>query len=339
MYRADVDKYFHWDEQAKRFSPQWWRADLQPFWLYFDISNTAIPKVINAAPGATPISSFIVPYSSNQGADNWLGNPMEVRTLLFEDSTATTALANWTVKLKQVGETRDLMNAPVHVRTLCSDAQFPSVWREPLFLPSQSAVECQLQMLAGGPVNVRMYMAGCQYFSWSPDLLAFPQAREHVHERIRKLMNRRRQVHPYWLTTDDGPVELAANQTLLRLIRPGEGSQFEGFTMNSVQDGNYELEIKEVKTGQTLMNGVITSNNSIGDYQYPTILPCKYLIPGGHYLSLRFTDLSGAPNTVWFTLAGRKIYAPIKSVNEATRELDTVPVPADAPPDFELAPY
>jgi len=339
MYRADVDKFFHWDAQMQRFSPQWWRADLQPFWLYFDPMLGANPKPINAAPGGTPTSSYIVPYSSNQGADNWLGNPMEVRTLLFEDSTDLTPNANWTVRLKQVGEARDLMNAPVHVRTLASDAQFPAVLREPLFLPSQASIECQIQKIAGGATTGRLYLSGCQYFSWSPDLLAFPQARQHVHERIRKLMNRRLSVHPYWLTTENGPVQLGASATGLFVIRPGEGSQFEAFTFNCVSTGNFEFEIKEVKSGQTMMNGLITRNNSAGDYQYPTILPCKYLIPGGNFLSLRITDLSGAPNTIWLTIAGRKIYAPIKAVNEAKREVNVVPTPADTAPNFELTPY
>lgn len=339
MYRADVDKFFHWDEQMQRFSPQWWRADLQPFWLYFSALLGANPKVINAAPASTPSGSYIVPYTSNQGADNWLGNPMEVRTLLFEDSTDGTPAANWVVRLKQVGENRDLMNAPVHIRTLASDAQFPTVLREPLFLPSQSSIECQMQKISGGATTARLYLAGCQYYSWSPDLLAFPQAREHVHERIRKLMTRRLSVHPYWLTVENGPIALAPNATGLSLIRPGEGSQFEAFTFNCVSTGNFECEIKEVRSGQTLMNGLITRNNSFGDYQFPTILPCKYLIPGGNYLSLRFTDLSGAPNIIWFTIAGRKIYAPIKSIDGARRDLDVVPVPADTAPNFELTPY
>jgi len=339
MYRADVDKFFHWDEQTQRYSPQWWRADMQPFWLYFSPLSGANPKVINAAPGGTPTSSYIVPYSSNQGADNWLGNPMEVRTLLFEDSTAGTPAANWTVKLRQIGEARDLMNAPVHVRTLASDAQFPAVFREPLFLPSQASIECQLQKVAGGAVNVRLYMEGCQYFTWSPDLLTFPQAREHLHERVRKLMNRSRFVHPYWVTLDTGPVALAGGATALVNIRPGEGSQFEAFTFNCVSTGNFEFEIKEVKSGQTIMNGLITRNNSVGDYQFPTILPCKYLIPGGNFWSIRFTDLSGNPNTIYFTIAGRKIYAPIRDVNEVLRDTNIVPTPADTEANFELAPY
>ena len=160
-----------------------------------------------------------------------------------------------------------------------------------------------------------------------------------MHERIRKFMNRRLSVHPYWLTTEGGPIVLGANATQLVTIRPGEGSQFEAFTISCVSTGNFEVEVKEVKSGQTLMNGLITRDNSIGNYQFPTILPCKYLVPGGNYLSLRFTDLSAAPNTIWFTIAGRKIYAPIKSVDEVTREQNVVPTPADTEPNFELTPY
>ncbi len=338
MYRSDVDKFFHWDKGMQRYSPQWWRADMQPQWLYFDRNDTADPKVVLAAPGTTPISTFRVSYSSNQGADNYLGNPLEVRALVFEDSTDTTAAADWTVRLKQVGEVRELMNNPVHVRTLFGTAQFPMVLREPLFIPSQGAIEAQLQKVAGGNANIRMYLEGCQYFTWSPDLLTFPKAREHLQGIVRKWMNRRRSVHPYWMTTP-GPVALAGGATARVTMRPGEGSQFEAFTLSSISTGNYLLEIKEVRTGQTLMNGQVTRNNAVGNNLLPTILPSKWLIPGGHYLSLRFTDLSAAPNSIYLTIGGRKIYAPIKDAKEALEGARGVPTPADKQVDFALSPY
>ncbi len=337
MHRSDVDKFFHWDPQAQRFSPQWWRADMQPAWLYFD-QPAVTPYPINAAPAQTPPGTFRVYYSSNQGADNWLGNPLEIRNLLFADSTDLTPNANWSVQLKQIGQTRELCNFPVHVRTMFGTAQFPAVLKEPLFMASQDILQCNLQKLGGGATNVRLYLGGCEYYTWSPDLLSFPEARQHVHERVRKWMNRSRYIHPYWVTTDT-PVVLAPNGITTVTIRPGESSQFEAFTMAVVSTGNFGLEMKEVKTGTSLMNGQITQTNALGNALLPTILPCKYLVPGGNYFSLRFEDLSGAPNTIYLTIAGRKIYAPIKEVREVLEDMRVVPTPADREFDFALSPY
>jgi hypothetical protein len=337
MHRSEVDKFFHWDERMQRFSPQWFRSDMQNVWLYFDHPETD-PKAIAAAPGGTPPGIYRLGYSSNQGADNWLGNPLEVRALVFEDSTDGTNAANWTVRLQQVGETRDLCNQPVHVRTMFGTAQFPAVLREPLFILSKDTLNMELQKISGGAVNVRAYMEGCQYFTWSPDLLSFPNARQHMHNLVRKWMNRRRFIYPYWVTTEQ-PVELAANGNAQAIIRPGEQSQFEAFTVSVVATGNFGLEIREAKTGTSLINGQITQTNALGTAQLPTILPCKYLLPGGHYFTLRFEDLSGAPNSVYITIAGRKIDAPIKSVQEVLEDTRVVPTPADREFQFNLSPY
>lgn len=337
MHRSDVDKFFHWDPQMQRFSPQWWRADMQPAWLYFD-QPAADPFAINAAPGQTPAGSFRVHYSSNQGADNWLGNPIEIRNLLFEDSTDGTAAANFTVQLKQIGQTRDLTNFPIHVRTMFGTAQFPALLREPIFLPSQDVLQCNVQKIAGGATSVRLYMGGCEYYTWSSDLLSFPEARQHFQERVRKWMNRSRYVHPYWVTTDV-PITLLANGIGNFIIRPGESSQFEAFTMAVISTGNFGLEMKEVKTGTSLINGQITQTNALGNALLPTILPCKYLVPGGNYFSIRVEDLSGAPNTIYLTISGRKIYAPIKNVKEVLEDMRVVSTPADREFDFALSPY
>jgi len=337
MHRSDVDKFFHWDAQMQRFSPQWWRADMQPAWLFFD-HPAVTPTVIAAAPALTPPGTFRVFYSSNQGADNWLGNPLEIRNLLFEDSTNLTPNANFTVQLKQIGQTRELSNFPVHVRTIFGTAQFPAVLKEPIFMASQDIMQCNIQKITGGASTARIYLGGCEYFTWSPDLLSFPEARQHVHNRVRKWMNRTRYIHPYWVTTDT-PVVLGANAATNVIIRPGESSQFEAFTIAVVSTGNFGLEMKEAKTGTSIMNGQVTQTNALGNALLPTILPCKYLIPGGNYFQLRLEDLSGAPNTIYFTIAGRKIYAPIKEVSEVLEDTRVVPTPADREFDFALSPY
>jgi hypothetical protein len=205
-------------------------------------------------------------------------------------------------------------------------------------MASQDIMQCNLQKIAGGATSVRILLGGCEYYTWSSDLLSFPEARQHLHERVRKWMNRTRYIHPYWVTTET-PITLGANANTTVTIRPGESSQFEAFTIAAVSTGNFGLEIRDARTGNSIINGQITQTNAIGTALLPTILPCKYLIPGGNYFSVRVEDLSGAPNTIYLTIAGRKIYAPIKDVKEVLEDMRVVPTPADREFDFALSPY
>ena len=348
MFRYEVDKYLHWDPQFKRFSPQWWRSDQQPFYLYMDPNTSANPKVINAFGGATtPDGVFVQKYSSNQGADNFLGNPIQVRSIQYADSGAGqgTAVANWTVRLRDAGDQRELMNQPLHIRTFAGTAQQPAILREPLLIVSSSWVTAQFAKVAGAATAGRLYLTGCQYFPWSPDLQAFPAAKAHMEKVVGKWMERTRYIHPYWLTGNANPYTVPLNGALRDVVRVAEDSQFEIFTLASLANADYGLEITNVTNGQMLMNGVVTATNAVGSNLFPTILPVPFLIPGGHKLAFRLSDIGGAgPITVWLSLQGRKIYAPLKNVSQVLKDTEIrmdedMATPADQVQQFELTPY
>jgi hypothetical protein len=91
------------------------------------------------------------------------------------------------------------------------------------------------------------------------------------------------------------------------------------------------VTISEVKTKQTLMNGQISQLNGLGDARFPTIYPTPYLIPAGYRLRINVQNLTGAPMSMWFTMFGRKIYAPFTKVDEVLNRT-AVPTPADSMP-------
>ena len=316
----DVDKVFVWSPKVKRFLPEWWRRAVLPTWLAPDPGITTLPLVINAAAGRPVKTNYKQVYGSNQGLDAGLGTPLRLDAMVFEDSTDTTALADWTIFMEEVGESRRFMNLPIHIRTLAGTAQLPGVFRENYYMLSNNMITATFEKVAGGAVNVRPFFIGGQYYPWSTDILAWPEQRAYLHNLIKKMAKRKQYVWPYWFTTDPSPIVLAANATARFAVPVGDDSHFEAMAMTQVSTGNFSLQITETKTRQTLMNGPVTEVNAIGDAQFPSLFPKPYLVPAGEVLVFDFTDLSGAQNTIHFTLQGRRLYAPLKNAREVERD-------------------
>jgi hypothetical protein len=113
------------------------------------------------------------------------------------------------------------------------------------------------------------------------------------------------------------------------ILKPGNDAQFEVFKIATVQTGNFAWSLEDAKTFQTLMNGQVTVTNATGNALFPTLLSTPYILPSDKRFRLRVLDLSGAPNTIFFTLCGRKIYAPFMDMRGAMLE-PSVPTPADS---------
>lgn len=332
----DIDKYINWNPQRQTYEMVFWRRNVLPNWLYFDLSDVNVgglssPLTIAAAGTPTRPVSYKQQYTSVNGLDEGLGNPFAVQSLIFEDSTDGTAAADFTVMLKEMGEVREFMNRPVHVRTLYGTAQQPGFLREPYLFLGQHNIQFQAAKVAGGATTARLYMAGSQYYPWDPELIAKPDQKRHMVDLLRRWINRRKYVTPFWFTTDT-PAVLGANATAQFRIKNGDDAQFECFALSAVSTGNFAISIVEIKTKQTWMNGQITQTNGIGTARFPTILPMPYLLPGGNFLNVTLTDLSGAPNTIFLTLAGRRIYSELTKVNEVLQDTKAgLPIPADTP--------
>jgi hypothetical protein len=224
------------------------------------------------------------------------------------------------------------MNKPIHIRTLAGTAQNPAILREPMFLPSNHKVSAYFNKIAGAATTIRMFLIGAQYHPWAPDLMRKPNSDTKLRQTIAKWNEHRKFVHPYWATveTDMGVANLLAGATADFDIKVGAEAHFEVFTLTAISTGNFAWALSDAKTHQTLMNGQATLTNSLGDAQFPTMLPTAYLVPAGQRLRLNLTDLSAAPNAVYFTLAGRLIYAPFKDIGDVVMQ-PSVNTPADSP--------
>jgi hypothetical protein len=327
------------------YYPAYYRKEILPKWLGFDTSylNTNNGVIRLNAAGAGPVTAgFKQPYASVEGLDGGMGTPFEVRSIVFADSTDLTPNADFTIVLEELGEVRDFMNNPIHIRTIAGTAQTPGFLNEPYMFLSQHNIQAQFVKVAGGQTNVRVFLCGAEYFPWSPEFMRRKKASADIQAVIKKWINRRKYVTPYWLTLDEQNVDVAANATNQFYMKIGNDGHFEGFKVASVSTGTFNWELQEPKTQQTIMNGQVTSATGTGTANFPALWPTAYLIPAGYRLRLQITDTSGAPNRIFFTISGRKIYAPFKQVEEVLRDtrVDTpsVPTPADMPSQIVPAP-
>lgn len=303
----DPDKFFQWDEKTQQFKYAGIRNAILPASIYFYPTVNANPFVLTGV--NTPPATFKVPYFGAEGLDEGWGNPVKITQLVFADSTAGAAAAQFLVELQETNTGRVFQNRPVHIRTIAGVAGTPGILREPFMFPSNLTLSCKMQMITGGPDSIRMYMQGEQYFPWTTQIQAKPEDRKALVEYLSAWMKRRESVMPFFLTPDTD-ISLGDSASGTYYANVGNHA-FEAFAICAISTGAFSLQIQEVKTKQTLMNGVVTKDNAMGDANYPSIFPITYLCPAGYNLQFKVTNLTGSTNNIYITLQGRRIFAPM----------------------------
>lgn len=325
----DRDKYFQLNADG-RLGVNMFRRDVLPIKMAFDTvqTNSAYPFTISASGSITPPKIFKQPLNLAQNSRLLdIGNPFIWQHSMFEDSTDGTASADWTIFINNAGQQRAFSNFPIHIQTMFGTAQLPSILREPYYFAPNDQLSVYLNKISGGASTARLFLGGTQYAAWSTQLYGAnnPSAQD-VFKRIAQWKERKKYVTPYWVspnflsTSGAAFVTLTANQTLQFDTNIPEDAHFEAFTMMAKATGNFGLQISEVKTKRTLMNGQVTQTNAIGTPSYPTLFATPYLIPAGYKLRFQLTNLTGSNNTIWLTLGGRKIYAPLADVQAVLKD-------------------
>jgi hypothetical protein len=317
-----VDRYIRWNPKTNLFEPVWWRRDVLPFWLFPD--EQYYPNgffTINAVPTATPPIVYRLPHASLD-MDNGVGNPLRITDFVFEDSTDTTALASWTITMKDMGEQMQFMNAPIHIRTFAGTSQLPAKCFEPLFLPSRHALMMTVDKISFGAVTARLYGVGELYCTWSPNMERYPADARVMNALVQKYLERRKYIQPYWCTTDGGCLQVPAGMTIETDMTIGDDAHFEASHILAVAvDPRYQITLFNPLTRQTIVNGTI-DGSMLGDAFNPQPFPATFVIPAGETIRVRITDLSNSDNIVWLTLRGRKIKAPLKNIADVKAQLE-----------------
>lgn len=339
--RADVNKIFKFDPVTGKYNTVRWRRSLKPYDLY----PKSLPDgaAMNfPAPTATRRFEWRPDASSNNWLDDTRRTPFLIQALTYVESQNGFAAADFTVMLRQIANGRQLMNRPCHLRTIAGSQGTPFLLRTPLLFPANSAIIGDFVRLGAGVRDLRFFMSGVLICPWANELVVDEHWRDELKNMIAQWNNWSKYVIPYWATQDEDEIELTANQTADFYYTNADDSCLEIFGVNAVSDGNFAFEISEPQTNQSLQNGVVTNTNACGLGTYPSIWPTTYLLYPGYTLRIRVTDLSGAGNTVFFTMFGTRIYAKPAEYLTVTRDLKPFTPASDggvAPAPYHRLPY
>lgn len=330
-----VDRYIRLDPKTGLFVPVWMYRAIINYWLGPDpMFSNSDPIVINASGTRTPPVTYKLPHSS-QSLDDHLGNPLLITRLVFEDATDGTTNAAWTVLMEDVGDQLRYMNYPVHIRTFAggvttgiggaTNSMLPALLSEPLFLPTRHNLMMTLDKISGGAVNTHLFPVGGLFDIWSTILLGPDKANDKAAliALTNKLLERRKYIYPYWFTTDTGPMVIPAAQTMQQDVTVGDDGHFEATNILAVSSQDFEVEFFNPDTRQTLMNGRIHSS-MIGNSFNPQPFPCSMIFTAGTTIRFIVRNLANTENTIYITLRGRRIRAPLgnrKQIEDGMKQI------------------
>ena len=121
---------------------------------------------------------------------------------------------------------------------------------------------------------------------------------------------------PYFYVLDDGFAAIPANGTVVKTISLGQDSHFELFQLTAVATGglgSFLINIAQQSTGESIFDaplGVsfpLSSGLVVGNASFPVRFHEPRFFEVGSKLIVTLTDVSGAPNQTYITLAGRAL--------------------------------
>lgn len=314
-----VDDFIRVNPQTKMFEPVLWKKSIIPYWLTWDPQFTQGLLTIPAT--GQVITQFRIDRSSVGLLEHGYGTPFRTRSVVFEDSTAGTGNAAFTVSLTDLGDKTQFMNAPIHIQNFAGTAQLAAGVAEPLFLPAQHYLQAAFQSTSGIQTTARMFLTGQLYCPWDPQLLQWPEDRQAMFTLLDKLLVRRNYIFPFWLTTPTGSVVIPANGIFEIDVDIGDDGHFEATHLIAIATSTaYTMNIIDPDTKRSICNGELSGLAAVGTGLNPQRLAVPWLFPAGKRLRFQYADLSGSTNTVFTCLRGQRIRAPLKNLNEVKQD-------------------
>lgn len=265
------------------------KQHVRPYWLTTD--PVAVTLAGQGTPGDTVTLDFNI---DTQGHFDWeyiVGSSDYAFTLEFFDP----------------GKQRLLQNRPVHSNCIVGIGARPFKLPESYFFnvgQSQRSLQCKIRNLNSLPNVVRLTLYGRRFYHHEcpPDIAL---------EMVRKF-ERNERAHVYFLQ----PKEETLQGTMVA-IAPGAAATYTFESDDSADTiltklmyastGVFNCLIRERSTNRTLMTRDIYSNMMWGNAEFPSFFADTYLLERMRQLLVTVTDLSGAPNTVFLTMAGTRL--------------------------------
>lgn len=262
------------------------KEHVRGFWLVSD------PVVLSLAAGAQGELRYLI---DQQGHFDWaylLGVSDGPYVMSFFDS----------------GTNRRLSNQPVHSVTIVGSGRRPFRLPEPYFFnvgDSQREMQITVQnSIFGAPNDIRLVMYGRRFYH--------KEAPPKVAQEIAKKFGGGWRTYTYFLvpneTKGDGTVDaVPAGGTFTFTFESESGVDTDLHKLMVSSTGAFTFTLRERSTNRTLSNGVVHSTNGWGNAEFPFYFADSYLLERKKQLLFEVTDISGAPNTIFATIAGRRL--------------------------------
>lgn len=273
------------------------KRHVKPYWLTTE-AITIPPEIVVLAAGATspPITMPIDTQGHFEAFYSMADRTGAATILLFDPGT-----------------NRFLMNREIHIDTIVSGgggagvaagfgAARPFIWPESYFFNVEDAgraVIATFRDLSGAPNNIRFTLHGRRFYT--------KESPPEVYQKMYEYFGRKERTNIYFLTTDAAAL-IPAGGVLASTARVTDEADFEIYKVNVVSDGAFTFRLRDVATNRTLSNGVISNTIGSGVAEFPFIFPEPWLVERNYQIGIEMTDLSAAPNNVFMTFIGRRLY-------------------------------
>jgi len=215
-----------------------------------------------------------------------------------------------------------LMNREIHVASIASgggatlpiSGSFPAStsggrpyrWPETFWMDVSSKkkgamIVAVFRNLADAENTIRFELHGRRWY--------YMQAEEKVARRMEEIFRDRPRSLPYFWTTDQiVEIDAAADHQDFQ-IRMGDDAWSEIHKLTAVATSSvYDFMLRETASGRSFMDQAIQASLVFGSGEFPFIVGESTLLEPNMKLTAEFTYPSGSQNTIWITLAGRKVF-------------------------------
>lgn len=226
----------------------------------------------------------------------------------------------FTVLVFDPGDRPLFMNREVHVATIASgggvvtnnavfgavgSAGRPFKWPESFFMNTTEkgrALFCQFRNLSPLENKIRFNLHGLRWYHM--------QAPTEIAARMQAIYREKFRSIPFFYTTEKF-VNLPAAGALASDvfdIRFTDEAHIELMKLMRVSTGRFNCRIIEKATTKRFMDQPIRDDLVFGNGEFPFLMWESSLYEPNYKLTLELENISGEPNTIWATLACRKIF-------------------------------